>query len=259
MILVDSMNVFKNENIEVIVRYEEGTYGDNGENWSGWTIYYSIYNNSDKIIQFNIEETGLYSKNIMRARDYYLTGYIITDFELHPGSKITGADIYLKDNGSFKVNDKFYIKLRDITNAEEYKLFFEKTDSIIKILKCVSSEVTQNILLNQDMLQKQLKESIERIESFEEELGIRIENLSVVVDENYIQILGDFFCDKAESYYNLYLNTTYYDIENNILATESSGNLCADFLGFQTFNITKWNIDVSKIHKIRLYPTVTRR
>ncbi len=252
------MNVFKNENIKVSVIYEEGTYGDNGENGSGWTIYYSIYNYSDKTIKFNIEETGLYSNN-MRGRDFYLTGYILTDFELPPKSNITGADIYLKDNGAFKVHDKFYIRLGDITRAEEYKLFFEKTDSKNKSLKCISSEVTQNILLNHDLLQKQLKESIERIESFEEELGIRIENLSVIAEDNSIQILGDFFCDKYEDYYNLYLNATYYDIENNIIGTESSGNICADFLGFETFNIYKIGIDVSKIHKIRLYPTGTRR
>lgn len=253
------MNVFKNDNIKVSVKYEEGTYGDNGENGSGWTIYYSIYNYSDKPIKFTIKETNLYSNNAMRERDYYLTGYIITDFELPPKSSITGADIYLKDNGNFKVNDKFYIKLGDMTRAEEYKLFFEKVDSKNKSLKCISSEVTQNILLNPKLLQNQLKESIERIESFEEELGIKIENLSVIADDDSIHIMGDFFCDKMDSYYNLYLNTTYYDVENNIIGTESTGISGDDFLGFETFDIFKIGIDVSKINKIRLYPTVTKK
>lgn len=252
------MNIFKNENIKVSVRYEEGTYGDNGENGSGWTIYYSIYNYSDKTIKFNIEETGLYSNN-MRGRDFYLTGYILTDFELPPKSNITGADIYLRNNGAFKVNDKFYIKLGDITRAEEYKLFFEKVDSKNKSLKCISSEVTQNILLNRDMLQKQLKESIERIESFEEELGIRIENLSVSVDDYSMNVLGDFFCDKSEYYTMITLNTTYYDIENNILGEDYYQIFFEDFLGFETFKISCSNIDLSKIHKIRLYPTVIKK
>ena len=254
------MNFFQNENIGVLVIYGEEEYGDNGELGSGWTIFYSINNYSDKPIRFNIKGTGLYSNNVQRGKDYDVTGYTITNFELPSMGNITGADVYLKDNGDFRVNDLFWIVLEDITRAEEYTLFFERTDSKNNELKCISSEVTQNNLLNNDMLQKQLKESIERIESFEEELGIKIENLSVVVDDDVsVQILGDFFCDKYESYYNLYLNATYYDIEGNILGTESTGNLCADFLGFVTFNIRKMGIDASKIHKIRLYPTVTKR
>lgn len=254
--LEDKSFDFKNENIKVAVKYEKGSF-DPGP---GWSIHYSIYNNSDKKIKFNIGETGLFSNNVLRDRDYYLTGHIVTDFELPPKNHITGADIYLKANGNFKVNDKFYIKIEDLSRSEEYILYFEKISAINTSLKCISHEIHENPLLNLKSFESKLLNSIERLESMEDKIGFKIENLSVKISMTSIKVFGDFFMDEFDDYYNISFNATYYDKNNDILATSSSGTIYFDdFLGFESFKISNYFDDPSEVAKIRLYPKISRR
>lgn len=250
------MNVFKNETLKVSVNYEESGLEKGGE---GYIIHYKIYNVSEKKLQLNIKETGLYYSNTIRERDYYLTGYLLSEFELPSNTYREGADIFLKSNAKFNVNDKFYIKIEDSTNAEEYTLFFEKVNSTNKNLKCISSEINENLSLNPKLLENKLQYSIERLDALEEKIGFTIENLSVKLDDYMIVVLGDFFMSDFEEYSDIRLNTTYYDKDNNIISTDHCTIYLSDFLGFESFEIRQFFHEPSEVDRIRLYPSVTKR
>ena len=112
-------------------------------------------------------------------------------------------------------------------------------------------------MLNPKKLEYKLMDSIERLTAIEEKLGLDIQNLSINVDGNYIEILGDIFIDDFSEHSSISLNATFYDKENKILQTERTTFYQEDFLGFETFDMMWFGYEkIGEIEKIRLYPSV---
>lgn len=112
-----------------------------------------------------------------------------------------------------------------------------------------------------------LMDKIERIEPFEEKLGIRYESISVKVDylDFYdepwkVTVLGDviehengnlanFQTWQIETVVNL------YDENNRIIATGGSSFQVREYLGFTTFEVSINQLEsIEEIKRIRIYP-----
>ena len=108
---------------------------------------------------------------------------------------------------------------------------------------------------------KELKNKIERIPSFEDKLGIRYDNISIITDDNpdmnYIDIVGDMIeMDRKKISKEVSINTkvTIYDSDNDIIFTGEDSISSDDFLGFYTFDIFFGSINLNNISKILVYP-----
>lgn len=244
---------FKDNILKVSAKFEESSVTDGG---AAYIIHYTIFNESSQKIDIKILKTGLIHKNIIKDRDYYLTGFLLDDFELFSNTGREGADIYLKSNVEFNLNDRFFIQFADITNSKEYIIFFEK-NNYEGFLSYAFDEIKENNMLNPKKLEYKLMDSIERLTAIEEKLGLDIQNLSINVDGNYIEILGDIFIDDFSEHSSISLNATFYDKENKILQTERTTFYQEDFLGFETFDMMWFGYEkIGEIEKIRLYPSV---
>lgn len=254
--MVNLKCIFKNENIGIALGYAEGECGDDGY---AWWFYYGIHNTSNEKLTLNLKETRLFSGTTIRERNYYVTGHLLTKFELLPNTNQIGADIYLEKNTNFDEGDKFFIKLEDLTNAEEYNLFFEMVDYENETFECVSSEINKNPILNPKIFETKLKNSMERLENLEDQIGMEIENLSVKLDGNELKILGDLFVSNPEQYHSITLNANFYDKDNNMIDTSECSIYLKDFLGVESFKISRYFSNPSEVGKIRLYPSIDRR
>ncbi len=112
-----------------------------------------------------------------------------------------------------------------------------------------------------------LMDKIERIEAFEEKLGIRYDSISVIVDYYdfndepwVVKILGDVIEHENGNLanfqtWNIETVVNLYDSENRIIASKGSSFRVSDYLGFTTFEVYIDNIaSIEEIKRIRIYP-----
>lgn len=114
---------------------------------------------------------------------------------------------------------------------------------------------------DENAIKTKIVNNTERISSFEEKLGIKIENLSVKVEiyeqDCYISLMGDFFMENYDTERLVELYATCYNKDNEILETEHTYIDLNNFLGFETFKFTIFDGNVKKakeIEKVRFYP-----
>lgn len=121
--------------------------------------------------------------------------------------------------------------------------------------------------LNKKSAASYLMDKIERIEAFEEKLGIKYDSISVIVDYYDfndspwdIKILGDVIEHENGNLanfqtWNIETVVNLYDSENRIIASEGSSFQVKDYLGFTTFKVYFNHIDsIEEIKRIRIYP-----
>ena len=107
------------------------------------------------------------------------------------------------------------------------------------------------------ILEKSLLQKIERLEAFEDRMKIRLENLSIKIDNNNWLTL---FCEVHPlngTTINEYIEVecVIYDNEGTILEVDSKSLDEEDFFGFEILKFDFYDKElVDKIGKIRLYP-----
>ena len=99
---------------------------------------------------------------------------------------------------------------------------------------------------------------IERLDGFEEKLGVRLESMSAFLDDQgdniFVTVNGELQSrDNTELKQNIELVLAVYDKLGRIVGTESSYFSKEDFCEFETFNFLL-GIPVNKLSKIRVYP-----
>lgn len=112
-----------------------------------------------------------------------------------------------------------------------------------------------------------LMDKIERIEAFEEKLGIRYDSISIIVDYYdfnndpwNIKILGDVIEHENGNLANfqdwsIETVVNLYDSENRIIGSSDSSFQVRNYLGFTTFEVNFFDIQsIEEIKRIRVYP-----
>ena len=109
---------------------------------------------------------------------------------------------------------------------------------------------------NNVKIAKELRNRVERIESFEEQLGITLENISFHIDDNYfyLNINGEIIKNSDECNINgLYVCAVVYNNDDEILYTGNTW--ISNFIGYDTFNM-EFNTneyDANTIKRIRIF------
>lgn len=228
---------------------------------NGCTIFCSILNQSKKRARVKLISSFIInSDSEQRERDYYLTGYQFTEKNIEAEAKCTFGDIFLENNaGKIRVGWRYGVEIQDMTNGKTYDVLFKLDNIQTKEWKIISCDITSSLMaVTPKMLSKNLTKSVERIEAFEEKLGIKIENVIVNVSDNFefIKVLFDMYALNGKSLNSsLYLTTSYYGEDNNLLGI--SDLIYVDehsFMGFETCEIVGEVDNANEVKKIRLYP-----
>jgi hypothetical protein len=98
---------------------------------------------------------------------------------------------------------------------------------------------------------------IERLEAFEEQLGVSFEGLyAVIVEDNYIKVNGELILIKGSQLsQNIKIQLSAYDLIGRVIATTDHIVLKGRFLGLDTFS-GYLECPSADISKIRIYPQI---
>lgn len=108
-----------------------------------------------------------------------------------------------------------------------------------------------------EAIAKSLLNKIERLDAFEERLFVRLENISVKVDdESWVTIFFELHSNKGNTIdETIKVECIAYDSEGQIIAIESNYAIKDRFFGFEVFEFRFAEDKIAdKINKLRLYP-----
>lgn len=244
-------NFFNGHSLGIrVLKHESGEFENGG---AGNTIYFKISNQTSKKVDIQVEELfKINSKNAQFEKDYWLTGFSVDDTSIQAGAYKTAGAIFLNSvSGNINKTCKTGIIVKDKTNGFIYDALFILKDYRWSLLSC---DITEEQIIPK--LESKLKKSVERLELFEEKLGVRLDNISVKTDEYYkITVLGEIFSSSGESLnQNIYLNANLYNSDGDLIGTESEYIDVEDFMGYDTFKFYFYEDDIAlKTNKIRLF------
>ncbi|MCE7980376.1 MAG: hypothetical protein DYG89_04235 [Caldilinea sp. CFX5] len=102
---------------------------------------------------------------------------------------------------------------------------------------------------------KDITNLIERLDTFEERMGVTLEGLfAIVEDNNFVKINGELHsCDGAEIEQNTQVVVSLHDAAGRVIGTSTTQFNAESFFGFETFSILLMP-PIAPISKIRIYP-----
>jgi hypothetical protein len=104
-----------------------------------------------------------------------------------------------------------------------------------------------------------ITDKIERLEAFEERLGVSLESISVFLDDDKtdsipLVVCGDLLArNGTEIEESIQLVIAAYDMSGRVVKTDTKYYSATDFFGLETFEINMY-LPISSISKIRIYP-----
>ena len=107
------------------------------------------------------------------------------------------------------------------------------------------------------MAERDITDLIERLEAFEDRLGVNLEGLFAEVSEDgYVHVNGELHLrDGTELNQDLEIVATIYDSSGRVLNVADTGFYTDSFFGFEAFSLFM-NIGNKHPAKIRVYPKV---
>lgn len=111
------------------------------------------------------------------------------------------------------------------------------------------------------MAKKDLTKKIERLDAFEERLGVTFKSLSAFMDIDYedddyiaVDVRGEIHAASGTKIKNdVTVVIAAYDESDRVIGTSESCYYADDFFGFDTFSESV-NVSVKNVAKIRIYP-----
>lgn len=98
---------------------------------------------------------------------------------------------------------------------------------------------------------------IENMTDIERKIGIKIDNTSILFkSDRKIEVVGEIYIKHPDKYTTIMITATCYDKNNHIIATEATKINTRVYLGFDTLRLIINDVDVKKIQRIKIYPTL---
>lgn len=111
------------------------------------------------------------------------------------------------------------------------------------------------------MAERDVTDLIERLEAFEDRLGVSLEGLFAKMsdrgyDRTYIDVNGELHLrEGTELMQNLEVVAIAYDLSGRVLDVEDTGFWSDSFFGFEAFSLFM-DVGDTQVAKIRVYPKV---
>lgn len=253
------MNTDINEfsGLKIVIENFEDTSMTNGE--KAFIIYLKLDNLTSQTKKVNLLKATYVTKNREQLeQDIWLTGYLIGEDNLRPNSfKKAGLVFYKSKLKKISENDLLYISIELPNDGAELTLCFHYDGITWSVIDKEQTEI--EIKLTPKQLEKILLKKIERLDAFEERLGVTFENISLRVDNSYVW--GTLFFELhssngTELNESIKIECVFYGNDGSILNKESTSVYKDDFFGFKLIEFTfTGNIEIANsISKIRIYP-----
>jgi len=239
-----------------VLKHERQNYSKHGE---GNTIYVKISNQTLKKIDIKIKEMyKINTENAQFEKDYWLNGFNIEDSSINSGAYKTAGAIFLNSvSGNINKNNKTGIIVEDKTNGLLYDaLFILHENNIWSLIQCDVKE--EEKIPKISTIEAELKNSIERLELFEEKLGVRLDNLSVKIDDKYkMKVLGEIFSTDESLNQNIFLNVNLYNHDGDLVNTQKRFFNKEKFMGYDTFKFYFYEENIAlETSKLRIYVNI---
>ena len=135
-----------------------------------------------------------------------------------------------------------------------------KTAMIILLPEIIETEAPEENIpdVNYHVRAESIKNIfIEQMHDIERKIGMKIDNTSVLLkSDRKIEIVGEIYIKTPDKYNTIIITATCYDKNNYIIATESTKINTKLYLGFDTLRLIVSDVDVDKIQRIKIYPTL---
>jgi hypothetical protein len=226
---------------------------------SAFIIYLKLDNQTLQTKKINLlKATYLTNQREQLEQDIWLSGYITGEDNLKPNSfKKAGLVFYKSKLKLVSQEDLLYTSIELPQDGIELTLCFQYNGERWSLIN--TEQADTEIKLTPKQLEKRLIKRIERLEVFEERLGVSIQKISLKLNEGWIW--ATLYCElhaingtSIED--SLNLECVLYDNEGSIIDKESSYINANNFFGFELIKLT-FTGDISKaqqVSKIRIYP-----
>ncbi len=251
-IAMDINDFFKEQTINFeVLETKTDIYTDASK---GTTLYFKISNRTTKNMKIQFDNMSIVNKN-REEYDYscWLDGYNIYNTNIGAGNSKKGAVIF-KDINNLDIF-QFNVYINDITNNRSYSLLFSRKNNNWEFKNGEVQELDNQNKENK-IVEKKIKDNIERIEPFEEEIGITLENISINITDDFdrITVLGEIISinqEKNKENFTIYVN--YYNKDNEIIKKDSE--FIEQFKGYDSFEILTWSdsLNIKEVEKIRIF------
>lgn len=243
--------------LNIAVEKHEDTSMSNGED--AIIVYLKLDNKTTKTKKINLlKATYVTKKREQLEQDIWLSGYMTGEDNLKPNSyKKAGLVFYKSKLKRISENDLLYISIELPKEGTEVTLCFQNNGNNWSIIDKEQTEI--EIKLTPKQLEKSLIKRIERLEAFEERLGVSIQNISLKIKDGYIW--ATLYCELHSANgttleESVNIECVLYDNEGSIIDKQSTYIDADEFFGFELIELT-FTGDISKadqVSKIRIYP-----
>ena len=223
----------------------------------GNSIFYKIVNQTQKRIHIIVRDEFVINEDHAQfGKDYYLIGFLVSDTSIIAGAFKTSGAIFLDSTcGGIKDKSKTGLSITDETNGYDYDPLFILDNDKWQLISCDVKEREKRP--EKRTVEAKLKKSIERLEMFEEKLGVKLDNISIKTgaEFNDLSVLGEVYSlSKDTLTKDIVINVNLYSSEGEILGTNKCYISKEKFMGYDTFEITFYNEHISlNTNKIRVY------
>lgn len=241
----------ENINLEINVDHIEEISLENGRD--SFVIYININNNSS--VKRNIKiKKSIYvtNENEQLEQDIWLSGYIINEAILLPNTfQKAGLIFYKPKLKSILKGDRLFVTIELEKEGTQIDYCLENNGDSWNVLSIDTSNL--EIPETPKQIAKRLSKKIERFEAIEEQKGIRLENLSVILGYgNQFSVIGEVHSiDGQTIQQNIDIECIVYNSENMIINSKCTYVNKINFVGFDIFKMY-CDCDYKEASRIRL-------
>lgn len=247
-------DLLKLNNFELSIDKDDKFALDNGNNAIG--VYVKFQNTSQKKESVSIvSSTYITAQKEQVERNCYLLGYAHDDFDVRKQAYDFSVSLFYTSRVPSSISgDLFEIVFTLKNERKRITAVFQKCSTKWVLNDSTVEDV--EVKLTPKQIAKKLVKKIERIDAFEDKFGILIDNTSINVDDDSIDIFLEISATKDNTINkSFYLKCIYYDNDNSIIDITQKYVDKDDFFAFSTIEISKYGIDCTNISKIRIYPS----
>ena len=157
------------------------------------------------------------------AKDYWYQGYIVQDTSIMPGAFKTAGAIFLDSIcGGIENKCRTGFSVTDETNGYDYDALFILENGKWQLISCDVKEREKKP--EKRSVEAKLRKSIERLEMFEEKLGVRLDNISIKTgaEFNQLSVVGEIYSLSNDSLArNITVNVNLYASDGEIISSRA--------------------------------------
>lgn len=227
-----------------------------------YVIFLNITNLKPKARMITLSMATYVTKDGEQLEQFtWLSGYLIEHGRIKGNAHRKSALAFHKNIlGDISAGDSLYVEAVIPDTGKKLTLRFENegAQGNMPWVICDSEVEDFDVRPSPRVLAKGLAKRIERLEAFEERLGIMLDKLSVTITDDYayLTIAGEVHLAGGTSLMkDIQLIAVAYDSEGTIIGTESAFYTREKFFGFDVFEISLYATEIGLLAaRIRVFP-----